>query len=574
MESKTKTKKRIKKSKLNGQPSKRKPFILPKIFMSLDAMESIRSEALKYGQFETGGLILGEKTMVRGAYSIMVKKATGPGDKSEHGTHYFKPNNEYYQDVLRQELYRNSLIYIGEWHKHPGSFDQPSCTDLDTMKQITQDENTKDVLAIIATTPEPTEKQSLGEIVQINFYYYQRGMSDFIEVIPEIVQTPTLKGPQKKVEKLNLDVEKIIELVKEGKSLELEGNLTDNGTANIISGQEIHNPVKAKIIFNHGDTEISLNNLTCDVLVCISISNLRINARAWQLDDNTGQTIEINVDMIDLKESLFKRLGHLGIKEELMDKKVALLGLGSVGSTVAAQLAKAGINNLTLIDPDTLEVHNIIRHLCDLQDLGRFKIDAVKDKLLRINPDLNVTTIANDFVKKYDKISNIFEKIDLLIVSTDTPDSRQLANIASIEFNIPAVYISLHERARTGSVYRIVPGKTGCRSCVGDGKWGNEFIPGSTDYTDANNERDILFQPGLDTDISLVTMLGVKMAISSLLNPEADISPELKTNYLFWNGYPEENESMIKFVDGLGIPPNKECEICGSIKKNGEAMNE
>ena len=31
---------------------------------------------------------------------------------------------------------------------------------------------------------------------------------------------------------------------------------------------------------------------------------------------------------------------------------------------------------------------------------------------------------------------------------------------------------------------------------------------------------------------------------------------------------------MIKFVDGLGIPPNKECEICGSIKKNGEAINE
>ena len=109
---------------------------------------------------------------------------------------------------------------------------------------------------------------------------------------------------------------------------------------------------------------------------------------------------------------------------------------------------------------------------------------------------------------------------------------------------------------------------------MGDGQWGNEFIPGSTDYTDANNERDILFQPGLDTDISLVTMLGVKMAISSLLNPEADISPELNTNYLFWNGYPEENESMIKFVDGLGIPPNKECEICGSIKKDGEAINE
>ena len=65
MESKTKTNKRKKKSELNGKPSKRKKFILPKIFISIDAMESIRSEALKYGQFETGGLLLGEKTIVK-----------------------------------------------------------------------------------------------------------------------------------------------------------------------------------------------------------------------------------------------------------------------------------------------------------------------------------------------------------------------------------------------------------------------------------------------------------------------------------------------------------------------------
>ena len=157
-----KTKKRNKKSVLNGKPSKKKKFILPKIFMSLDAMESIRTEALKYGQFETGGLLLGEKIIVKDDYTLLVKKATGPGKNSEHGAHYFKPNNDYYKDVMLKELYRNSLIYVGEWHQHPGMFDQPSCTDLGTMKEITKDDNTKDELAIIATTPHPNEKSITG----------------------------------------------------------------------------------------------------------------------------------------------------------------------------------------------------------------------------------------------------------------------------------------------------------------------------------------------------------------------------------------------------------------------------
>ena len=568
---KTKSKKTKKRSVVKKVRTRN--FIIPKLFVSTDTLEAIRTEALNYGQFETGGLLMGEKMKIKGDYSILIKKATGPGANSEHGTHYFKPNNDHYKNELRKELYRNSLIYIGEWHKHPGMFDQPSCTDLETMKAITQDDNTKDVVAVIATTPHPEEKNLTGEVVQTNFYYYQRGMSDFIEVFPEIIDAPKLKSYQKKIKKVNLDVEKIIELVEQGSPLEFAGNLTDNGILNIISGQTIHDAVHVKVVFNNDNMEVALNNSTYDVLICIGITNMRFASKAWQLDDKTGKTIEIQVDMIDLKESLFKRLGHLGVKEQLEDKKVALLGLGSVGSTVAAQLTKAGIKEIILIDPDTLEVHNIIRHLCDLQDLGRLKTAAVQDKLLRINPDIQVTAIANDFIKDYDEIKSQLEDVDLLIVSTDTPDSRQLANLTSVTLNIPAVYISLHERARTGSVYRIVPGTTGCRSCLGDGKWSNEFIPGTTDYSAATNERDILFQPGLDTDISLVTMLGVKMAISSLMNPSAPVSPELQTNYIRWNGYPEENESMLMQIEDLGIPINEECDICARPNNNKDALN-
>ena len=90
------------------------------------------------------------------------------------------------------------------------------------------------------------------------------------------------------------------------------------------------------------------------------------------------------------------------------------------------------------------------------------------------------------------------------------------------------------------------------------------MIPGTTDYSSAENERDIYFQPGLDTDISLVTNLGVKMAISTLVNPKSEVSPELNTNFIYWNGYPGNKHPMIALGNDLGLPKNIDCDLCGS----------
>ena len=65
-----------------------------------------------------------------------------------------------------------------------------------------------------------------------------------------------------------------------------------------------------------------------------------------------------------------------------------------MGSLVAIELAKSGIGNLFLIDPDMLEYHNLCRHQCGLDDVGDLKVNALKRKLLRINPLLNIKTSA------------------------------------------------------------------------------------------------------------------------------------------------------------------------------------
>lgn len=543
--------------------------LIPRVLIAPEVATKIRQTAIASGRFETGGLLLGEKKIINSEYAFIIRKATGPGSNAEFSSHHFKPDVDYYKEELRKELHLNGLIYLGEWHKHPGSFDEPSCTDLETMKDITSDDQTKDLVAIIATTLYQTRKKDQNQSVNINCFYYQRGMKDFVNVLPEFTIQPHLKKNSPKIDKINLDSSLINEMAENSvDEMIILGSITDNSIANFMKNNLTEDLIAKIIMKNANSDEISINTGNEDLLINISFAPEEITATGWQKDPETSDMNEIKLDLIDLQRALYKRLGGLDIKENIETKKVALLGLGSVGSAAAVQLVKAGVSELALIDPDQLEIHNIIRHACDLNDLGRNKTDAVAEKLKRINPQVIVQKIQKDFIEHYDDISKIIKDFNLLIVSTDTVDSRHLANMAAVNLNIPAVFISLHERAQTGTIIRIVPGITGCRKCVGDGRWGSELIPGTTDYSTAENERDIYYQPGLDTDISLVTNLGVKMAISSLLNPESKVSPELNTNFIYWNGYPGNNGAMVKIAEGIGIPKNEDCDICGKSKLN------
>lgn len=68
--------------------------------------------------------------------------------------------------------------------------------------------------------------------------------------------------------------------------------------------------------------------------------------------------------------------------------KVHIIGCGSVGSTIAENLARCGIKNMVLWDFDKVEPHNIVNQMFRQQDVGKMKVDALKDILTDINPEL------------------------------------------------------------------------------------------------------------------------------------------------------------------------------------------
>lgn len=69
--------------------------------------------------------------------------------------------------------------------------------------------------------------------------------------------------------------------------------------------------------------------------------------------------------------------------------RIHIVGCGSVGSTVAENLARCGVTKMTLWDFDKVEPHNIVNQMFDQNDVGKLKAEALKDILTDINPEIS-----------------------------------------------------------------------------------------------------------------------------------------------------------------------------------------
>lgn len=86
--------------------------------------------------------------------------------------------------------------------------------------------------------------------------------------------------------------------------------------------------------------------------------------------------------MMDLSKS------YEFFQPEKDDARIHIVGCGSVGSTIAENIARCGVTKMTLWDFDKVEPHNISNQMFRQQDVGKLKVDALKDILMDINPDI------------------------------------------------------------------------------------------------------------------------------------------------------------------------------------------
>lgn len=126
-------------------------------------------------------------------------------------------------------------------------------------------------------------------------------------------------------------------------------------------------------------------------------------------------------------ELLFKKEGL----EKLKKSNVLIVGVGGVGSFAAEFIARAGVGKMTIVDGDVVDITNINRQLPALHStVGKAKIDVVGDRLIDINPELQLTKIkeflsperafeivTNEFDYVMDCIDSVTPKLNLIIAS-------------------------------------------------------------------------------------------------------------------------------------------------------------
>lgn len=104
--------------------------------------------------------------------------------------------------------------------------------------------------------------------------------------------------------------------------------------------------------------------------------------------------------------------------------RVAICGLGGLGSNVAISLTRVGVGYIKLIDFDVVEPSNLNRQQYFISQIGMKKTEALKETLTKINPFINIKTVETEIKK--DNISELFQDVDIIVEAFDNANNKAM----------------------------------------------------------------------------------------------------------------------------------------------------
>jgi tRNA A37 threonylcarbamoyladenosine dehydratase len=191
-----------------------------------------------------------------------------------------------------------------------------------------------------------------------------------------------------------------------------------------------------------------------------------------ECDEDCYQTDSIySRQMIFWEEFENSSISKYYIQDKLENSHVTIIGLGGIGSWIAYNLVQLGVNKLTLMDNDTVELSNLNRQaLYFRDDVGELKTVALRKNLTKINPKIQIIE-KNYTMKSKQSLEILDNDVDLVINCADYPDAyttglwvtkycveRKIPNINGIGYN--------------GNIGRIgttnIPNESLCWVCINE----------------------------------------------------------------------------------------------------------
>lgn len=124
--------------------------------------------------------------------------------------------------------------------------------------------------------------------------------------------------------------------------------------------------------------------------------------------------------------------------EKLKKSKVAIFGVGGVGSFVVEGLARAGVGNFILVDNDKVAESNLNRQIiATTKTIGKLKVEVAKERILEINPEANVEIIPEFFMPESPAIFD--GSVDYIVDAIDTVTAKIELILRANNLNIPII---------------------------------------------------------------------------------------------------------------------------------------
>ena len=262
-------------------------------------------------------------------------------------------------------------------------------------------------------------------------------------------------------------------------------------------------------------------------------------------------------------EYLFRRIG---VKNRLRDKKILIVGAGSLGSYIISELPKIGVKNITIIDPDDINMENIMRHSLGANYSNYSKVFSMKFDLELEYPEVEVNINKSKFNVDNMQEYNLSE-YDLIIIATGGTDYMIKLNKAFKELKIdtPVLFTWIESRGIGVHALAVNYNRTGCFNCLYTNSDTNKAHFSNKNYKDEltgtgcggviNQYGNIVLLKGSAMILNII----LDMLNSNKINDNILFSVKTLNEYIFNNG------DISLGGDTLAKTSYKSegCEICG-----------
>ena len=174
------------------------------------------------------------------------------------------------------------------------------------------------------------------------------------------------------------------------------------------------------------------------------------------------------------RQIVLKDVGVVGQKK-IRSSKVLIVGAGGLGCPIADYLSRAGVGTIGIADFDKINLSNIHRqNLYNSKDIGKYKVDIVKEKIKSINPFTKIKTYKKKITNK--NLNNVIKSFDIIVDGSDNFKTKFLLNKYSIKYKKNLIVGAINKFDGHVFTFDFKDKKTPCLRCFYQSEPSDEIL--------------------------------------------------------------------------------------------------